>query len=229
MANITQLLETFQAHPALMAECQPCFSQNGEDVVVNVILDEEAAAHGRGMFVDFGAYHPFRFSNTFLLYLKGWRGVNVDANPDAIAAFQSIRSEDVSVRALMSDKAEELEFRRYAEGAFNTANPASMEIMASRTNAVSKLLAVDRLTTTTPNQIFDAHVGSKKLDFVNIDVEGLDERLLYAIDFDRYRPKVLAVEMLLQQWTSEPMRSFLSAKGYAPHSHCFHTAIFVRK
>jgi hypothetical protein len=31
-----------------------------------------------GFFVDVGCFHPLFYSNTWKLYKKGWRGVNID-------------------------------------------------------------------------------------------------------------------------------------------------------
>ena len=223
--SLQQLVSVLGNHQELMRECNPYFSQSGEDVILNIILRNERE---KGIFVDIGAYHPFRFSNTFLLYLDGWRGVNVDANQGAIDAFNTIRPQDINIRALVSDKVEELEFCRYAEGAFNTANRVSIEGLSKSTNPQTKLVGTDRLTTMTPNQIFDQHVGSKKFDFLNIDIEGLDRKVLYSIDFSRYRPKAIAIEMDIQDWTSEPTRAFLANIRYSVHSQCYHTTILQR-
>ena len=225
MPSTHALVSALGAHEALLQSSHPSFSQSGEDLIVNLLLHNEKE---KGVFVDVGAYHPFRFSNTFMLYLAGWRGVNVDANAEAVELFKMVRPEDVSLRALVSDRIEELEFCRYAEGAYNTANRGSIEELAKRDNPMTKVVGVDRLTTVTLNQIFDQYVGTKKFDFLNIDVEGLDERIFVTIDFNRYRPKVIAIEMDIANWTREPVRGFLESKRYRVNSQCYHTTILER-
>ena len=50
-------------------------------------------------YVDLGAYDPIYHSNTFLLYLLGWRGLNIDANEDSIQTFEIFRPTDINVHA----------------------------------------------------------------------------------------------------------------------------------
>lgn len=224
--SVRQITDAFSNTEPLMTQGSVHYSQSGEDIIVNIILARETE---RGVFVDFGAYHPFRFSNTFVLYLSGWRGVNVDANAEAIEEFRRIRPEDVNIHALLSDKVEELEYRRYAEGAYNTADPMAIEGMVKNNSGEKTLVGIDRFTTTTANQILEQHVGRRKFDFLNVDIEGLDEKILFSIDFTRFQPKIIATEIAIEQWNSEPMKSFFASRGYVPYSHCVHTAIFVRK
>ena len=56
------------------------FGNYGEDLILHRLFDR---TYRNGFYVDLGAYHPFRFSNTAYFYLKGWNGINVDANENA--------------------------------------------------------------------------------------------------------------------------------------------------
>jgi len=47
------------------------YSQKGEDIILRRILGEKEV----GFYIDIGAHHPKRFSNTYLFYKKGWRGI----------------------------------------------------------------------------------------------------------------------------------------------------------
>ena len=67
------------------------YSQFGEDLaLINLIGDRT------GRYLDIGAHHPSRFSNTRLLYERGWSGVNVEANPELISAFEKARARDTT-------------------------------------------------------------------------------------------------------------------------------------
>lgn len=59
------------------------YSQEGEDLVLNRIFGEQAT----GYYVDVGAHHPFRFSNTAIFYKKGWCGINIDPLPGSKFCF----------------------------------------------------------------------------------------------------------------------------------------------
>ncbi len=62
---------------------QLSYSQDGEDMVLRRLLGGQRS----GFYVDVGAHHPFRFSNTCYFHRLGWRGINIDADPDAMALF----------------------------------------------------------------------------------------------------------------------------------------------
>lgn len=212
-------------YPELLQACIVSFSQSGEDIVVNGLLSREST---KGMVVDLGAYHPYRFSNTFALYLEGWRGLNVDANPQAVELCRQVRTEDVSVHALLSDKVEELKYFLFEEGAWNTTDEAAALDLLARTPPPTKLMRVDKLFTRQANELFAEYVADRKFDFLNIDIEGMDSRVLFSIDFHKYRPRVIAIEFDLDRWKKDDARLFLSTYGYRVVSVCMHTSILVR-
>src|SRR6478735_3440752 len=74
---------------------QGSFSQAGEDRVVRFLFN--VLHMQRPTYLDIGAYHPFHLSNTAMLSLGGSTGVNVEPDPDAIAAFRRQRPRDVNL------------------------------------------------------------------------------------------------------------------------------------
>lgn len=213
-------------HPHVRSECQCSFSQNGEDIVIaNALL----SVTERGIFVDIGAYHPFRFSNTFAMYLHGWRGINVDANEDAIAEFQRFRPDDINICALVSDKVEDLSYFRFNEGAWNCANPEAAANLIQRNDPNCQLRDSHTMRTRLLNDILAEHAHGRRIDLLTIDVEGLDDRLLTSVDLHHYRPRVLAVELSMEQWSSGPVWEHLNSAGYALYAQCLHTAVFTLK
>ena len=60
------------------------YAQHGEDVIIWRALGERAA----GFYVDVGAFHPRYDSVTRALYARGWRGINIEPQPDRIAEFE---------------------------------------------------------------------------------------------------------------------------------------------
>jgi len=73
-----------------------------------------------GFYVDVGAHHPKRFSNTYRLYRRGWRGLNIDANPGSMTLFQNVRPRDINVEAAVSSTPRELTYYIFNEPALNT-------------------------------------------------------------------------------------------------------------
>ena len=73
------------------------FSQQGEDIIIQNYFENKFD----GFFIDIGAYHPIKYSNTFALYLKGWKGINIEPNPDNIPLFQNIRRRDIDRKSVV--------------------------------------------------------------------------------------------------------------------------------
>lgn len=53
---------------------QLCYGQDGEDLILDRMLERQAD----GFYVDVGAHHPVRSSNTYLFYRRGWRDININ-------------------------------------------------------------------------------------------------------------------------------------------------------
>lgn len=70
------------------------FGQWGEDILVRKLFPK---SQKNGTHLDLGCYHPFIHSNTAYLWLKGWRGYNIDANAQTIQAFNKTRPQDDNI------------------------------------------------------------------------------------------------------------------------------------
>jgi hypothetical protein len=91
------------------------YGQEGEDIILNRILN----GYKDGFYIDVGAYHPVRFSRTKYFYDKGWSGINIDPNPDAISIFKNIRKNDVNLNCGISDTKVTLTYFTFQEPAYN--------------------------------------------------------------------------------------------------------------
>src|SRR6186713_1276577 len=69
------------------------YSQEGEDLILKRFFSEKSG----GFYVDVGAHHPKRFSNTYMFYKEGWSGINIDAMPGSMKLFNKVRSKDINL------------------------------------------------------------------------------------------------------------------------------------
>jgi hypothetical protein len=95
---------------------KPSFSQEGEDR----LLDRYFGNRPTGFYIDVGAHHPHRFSNTYLFYMRGWRGINIDAMPDSMKPFRSMRPRDINLEIGVGRTDSVAKFHIFSEPAFNT-------------------------------------------------------------------------------------------------------------
>jgi len=202
------------------------FSQYGEDSVASYYLNQEKE---KGIIVDIGAYHPFRFSNTFLFHLKGWKTVSVDASAEAIQLFNAIRPSDINICALVSDKAETLKYHQFAEGAWNTTNADIVPVLAERGLPETQLVSTTEMQTQSVTDILAQHVGSQKFDLLDIDVEGMDIKLLLGIDLTVFRPRLIFAEINEKNLNSSPVKDHLERGGYKLRGYCGNSALLLRQ
>src|SRR5580765_8223162 len=90
------------------------FAQGAEDFIIRLITAFQVEVSEPGYYVDVGCNLPVTDSNTFDLYLRGWRGLNIDANRDLIQICDKYRKRDINVSAAISDSEREVVFHRSA-------------------------------------------------------------------------------------------------------------------
>lgn len=201
------------------------YSQFGEDAIIDHILFEEMGVHESGCYVDVGAFHPYRYSNTALLYLRGWRGINIDPTLEAIELFRRERPEDISICAGISDQLGEKPFYRFEEGAVNSFSEQHRDVWIK--NGFKQLETV--MVETSPlYKLLERHLNGRSVDYLNIDAEGLDQVVLSTFDFSRYRPKIITIELGLNVDTikTNPIYEKLTFLGYHLHSVAVITSVF---
>lgn len=204
-----------------------CYSQEGEDLILLRMFDQESS----GIYVDVGAHHPFRFSNTCLLHERGWRGINIDAKPGSMEPFRRFRPRDVNLELGIGENPGSLEFFLFAEPALNTFDRGLAQdrqsqgwpLLGRRTVECAPL--ADVLSRELPR------LSVAALDVLTVDVEGLDLSVLRSNDWQRFRPRAVVVEMLEQaQIDGSPsdIQAFLLGKGYRLFAKLYNSAVFAR-
>lgn len=200
------------------------FSQCGEDMNVAYALDNKK----NGIFVDVGAFHPQKYSNTNYFYNNlNWHGINIEPNPNNFQKFVSDRKRDINLNIGISDKAGELTYFMFVDPLFNT-------FSVERKNDLEKqgIMCIDqKIISVKPlSQVLDEYLQNKPIDFLNVDVETLDLLVLQSIDYVKHRPKVICVEdhtFNIENPNNSEIYKFLKEKNYKLHSKCSMSSIFV--
>lgn len=171
------------------------FSQYGEDMIIRAMFHRYPEKY-RGFYVDIGAHHPSRFSNTCHFYKKGWRGLCVDPEANAKALFNLHRPRDQFIEAAIGAKDGEMPYYIFADPAYNT---LSREIINSYAFEPLRSTIVPVYTLAT---LFEKNIEeNNSIDFLSIDAEGWDEMILNSNNWKRYRPRLIV---------TEPMKTFKS-------------------
>lgn len=202
------------------------YSQEGEDLVLVRIFEDLDLT--TGFYVDIGAHHPTRFSNTYYFYERGWCGINVDALPGTKELFERMRPRDITVECGVGSQEGVLEYFSFDEPALNT---FSEQEAKKKDSPPYHLIDKIKVPVVTLRQILDEYLPSgKRIDFMSIDVEGFDHEVVSSSDWSRYRPRVVLVELLntdIQDIVSHPTAQILYRHNYRALAKTVSTVFFV--
>lgn len=227
LAAVTRLIRRRPGpvRPAAWRASNFTFAHFGEDVVVLHLLRDIPPA-ARGCYVDIGAFDPVLHSNTYLLYLHGWRGINVDASPSRLARFPAARPGDTNVTAAVSDEASDVVFLEYPTAGTSRVVPMGTTDLR---NALGESPACRTpCRTETLSALLGRYPPAAGIDFLNIDCEGLDLAVLRGLDWSRWVPRVIAAEANTTD-DAAAVEGFLACHGYRLVSRHLVTLIFLHE
>lgn len=201
---------------------QLCYSQEGEALILDRFFDFRS----EGFYVDVGAHHPKRFSNTYSFYKRGWRGVNIDPTPGVKEMFDEIRPEDISLSMAVSNIEGKQDFHLFSEPALNT---FSKSLAEEYQRVGCKLIEVRPIESKKLSSLLEECQIDKPIDFMSIDVEDHELQVLQSNDWNKFRPRVLLVEILnfdMNHPDAYPVHKFILDNGYVLFAKTYNTLLY---
>ena len=180
------------------------YSQLGEDLVIDQLLNYK----DKGVYVDIGAHHPTRLSNTKRFYNRGWRGINVDPNPFLIKKFKEERKEDINLILGVGKKNGFLFFYEFFPSTLST---LSAKEAKKYINEGFKLVSQKKVPVKTLSFILEKYCKNKVINFLSVDTEGMDLEVLQSNNWKKYKPQVICVE---NHGNNKNILNFLKEHGY---------------
>ncbi|WP_199119092.1 FkbM family methyltransferase [Pedobacter sp. ASV28] len=202
------------------------YSQDGEDMILKALFEQKKGY--KGFYVDVGAHHPVRFSNTKYFYDKGWKGINIEPTPNAIKAFKTFRRRDINLNIGIGPEKGELTFYCFNEPALNSFSKEVSE-RVDRESSKYKIIKELKIEVMPLSLVFDQYLPKGgKIDFISIDVEGLDYQVLTSNNWDKYQPEVILVEenIDVDHIGDSPIYNFLKGKGYRFFAKTLRTCVY---
>jgi len=162
------------------------YSFGSVDLLINYYFKNKQ----KGVYLDVGCQHPISNNNTYLLYKKGWSGINIDLDFKSIQLFNLARSSDVNINATVSsgEFTKEL-FFYHDKSPINTIEKKIADYQSA------KVTEVRSVETKTLNDILIDNLINK-VDYLNIDVEGHEIDVLNGFDINKFSPDIVSVEFL---------------------------------
>ncbi len=207
------------------------YSQAGEDAIITYAAAMLGIPLSECNYLDLGANRPKEMSNTNFFYEQGARGVLVEANCTLIPALENERRGDVILNRCITDKSGD-------KVTFNVLNLDGLskigdvdEILKANPNArLEKSIEIETISV---NDIMEKYFNGKAPVILNLDIEGLETEILNSIDFEKYRPLFMIIEMIPYSTSltmgikDNELLECAKSKGYSEYAFTGINSIFV--
>ncbi len=232
MLNLLKRFLTLEAKNNIKANIprifsgQRSYSQCGEDLIVAFLLDSMGGPRAR-TYVDLGANHPFQLSNTAFFYHHGGRGILVEPDPYLAKVLARTRPRDLVIqKGVHVDGLGHADFFIMEPPTLNTFSKAEMERYVKMGHLVRNTVTVSL------ENVNDILSMNPSLDFMTIDIEGMDAEVLRSIDWQAHRPTCICVETLTYEKNNAPRKlteinDYMFSQGYMLYADTYINSIFV--
>ena len=182
------------------------YSMDGEDLVISNYFKDKK----KGFYIDVGCYHPIHRNNTFLLYKKGWGGINIDIHNFSIELFNYLRPNDLNYNFAISDKKEIISM--YFQKELSQLSTIDYDQAKKSLQGTIKEKKIQAFTL---NDVLKfSNLENKKIDLLDIDVEGADFKVLNGLSFERSSPELICIEIHEKNIEKSKVFKFLEDKHY---------------
>lgn len=205
------------------------YSQQGEDLVIEFLLANND--YNNIFYIDLGANHPIKLSNTHKLSSKGAKGICIEPNVDYNKLYKKTRPEDLVLNiGITAGESTSIPYYKMAWPEFNTFDKEQAEAVQKKYNGRNDIIEVLQLPVVNINEFLKKY-HTQTIDILNIDIEGLDLEILEAWNFKLYPPKIICVEIkdLKTGEKDDKIITLLESNGYEMVSYNLINAIFLKK
>ena len=182
------------------------YAMDGEDTeVINYFKNKT-----KGFYVDVGCYHPIHRNNTYLLYKKNWNGINIDTSQFSIDLFDYMRPNDLNYNCAISNKNEIIKLFYQKE-----LSQLSTTVSIQAEKVFQGNVKEKEIQAFTLDEILNkSKYKNSKIDFLDIDVEGADLKVLEGLSFEKFKPELICVEIHAMKIDESEIYKFLVDKKY---------------
>jgi FkbM family methyltransferase len=156
-----------------------------------------------GVFIECGANHPVNFNQTWFLEQQGWTGLLIELNPELCALLRKYRPNSRTIEAAVGQPTQVgvVEVRIAAADGHTSLRP-SLNMKFSDQKLRVPLRTLDSI-------LADSEL--KQIDFLSIDVEGLELDVLRGFDLQKWKPRLIFIEDEFENYSKH---KHLVARGY---------------
>jgi FkbM family methyltransferase len=229
--NFSRIITKFKkAADSIQLRSKVSYSQSGEDLIADYFF--ESIGIRQPSYIDIGANQPVKGNNTYLFYLKGCNGICIEPDISLISFLKKARPRDVILNMGVSvTEAAEADFY-FFDGHYNAWNTFSKEDADKKSKESGITYRQSKVQLETVGNIADKY-DFHNVNFISLDVEGLDLAILENIDFNRIRPELLCVETIEFSLNNnmnknQEIISYMLTQGYRVYADTNLNTLFCR-
>jgi FkbM family methyltransferase len=186
------------------------YAQHGEDRAVLDLLLREPVRHP---YVDVGCNHPFKLSNTYLLYRQGYTGLCIDPLPRFRPLYQHWRPKDRFKSVAIGESSGDLPFFEFESDVLSTLDA---ELAARYQQQGWRLRQTSRVPIARLDSVLNECGIEGPISLLSIDIEGHELPALRSFNLLRWRPRLVCIEVATAEGTRNLQAvHHLQAHGYA--------------
>lgn len=159
---------------------------------VDLIINRIFSKIKKGIYLDVGCNHPIKYNNTYLLYKRGWNGINIDSDSKSINAFNKFRKDDFNVRSIISSSNKKINYYFYHDR--SALNTVDKKLVKSRKTKPKKIIKLSSLSLN--KVINNSPYKNKKINLLSIDIENHEYEALRNFQFKKYKIDMIVTECL---------------------------------
>ena len=186
-----------------------------------------------GVFVDIGAHDGITLSNTYVLEKElGWTGICIEPMPRQFKNLSECRTSKLYNCAIYDTNGTEkftmVDYDGYPDMLSGISKDITIKhmsgILSESSRMGAKLKYID-VQTRILNEILEEN-NTYEVDFLSVDVEGAELKILKGIDYDKFHIKVIIYE---NGENTNSVRDFLKSKDFSFYKRLGIDDVFVNK
>jgi FkbM family methyltransferase len=171
----------------------------------DILLYEYFKSKKNGFFIEIGAFDGVKLSNTYFFECIGWTGLLVEPQPVQFAKCKKNRPNSLCINAGVGMGTNDLELNVVETEHYETWSfVGEIDSNIKKQDFEIKTIKVPsvKIANIIPNDV-------KKIDFISIDVEGMEMEILQTIDLLNNGPEIILLEN-----NKSDIQKYLSGFGY---------------
>lgn len=202
------------------------YTKNKEDIIALELLKEYTDRPIDQMkYVDIGANHYKRGNNSYLFYEQGARGILVEADPLLCRKLKKHRSGDKIENVAIGVGGGDIPFYILSLPTRSSMDKSHVDQSVKEGLYIKEIIDIPCKNI---NDLLDEYCFEP--DYLSIDIEGMDYRVLRMLNFEKFKIKVIVAEQTNElNAKGESMDAYMMQQGYEVYKNCGSNVIYRLK